>query len=127
MINLEGKRILVTGASSGIGKAFSEQAASLGASLILWGRNPERLAETFNSLEGSGHEYHAFDMTDYALAEQHIIKAVADGRKINGFVHSAGIEKTTPSRLQHPRFLRKCLKSMFLQPLKLPGYFPGKA
>jgi NAD(P)-dependent dehydrogenase (short-subunit alcohol dehydrogenase family) len=107
MINLEGKRILVTGASSGIGKVFSEQAASSGASLILWGRNQERLAETFNSLEGSGHEYQAFDMTNYALAEQHILKAVADGRKINGFVHSAGIERTTPLKASTPEVFKE--------------------
>lgn len=102
MINLEGKRILVTGASSGIGKAFSRQAASLGASLLLFGRNPERLEETYNSLDGSGHEYHAFDITDYIITEQYILQAVTDGRKINGFVHSAGIEKTTPIKASAP-------------------------
>ena len=102
MINLERKRILVTGASSGIGKAFSQQAASLGASLILFGRNAERLEETFNSLKGSGHEYHAFDITDYSRAEQIIMHSVAEGRKINGFVHSAGVEKTTPIKASTP-------------------------
>jgi NAD(P)-dependent dehydrogenase (short-subunit alcohol dehydrogenase family) len=96
MINLEGKRILVTGASSGIGKAFAVQAASLGATLMLWGRNLERLEETFNSLKGHGHEYSAFDITEYSKTEQNILASVSNGQKINGFVHCAGIEKTTP-------------------------------
>jgi NAD(P)-dependent dehydrogenase (short-subunit alcohol dehydrogenase family) len=107
MINLEGKRILVTGASSGIGKAFSVQAASLGASLILWGRNTEKLKETLISLKGSGHEYHAFDITDYSLAEYNITQSVANGRKINGFVHSAGIEKTTPLKASTPQVFKE--------------------
>jgi short-subunit dehydrogenase len=51
MISLIGKRILVTGASSGIGRVFAQQAASLGASLILLGRNYERLKSTYDSLE----------------------------------------------------------------------------
>jgi NAD(P)-dependent dehydrogenase (short-subunit alcohol dehydrogenase family) len=107
MINLEGKRILVTGASSGIGKAFAQQAASSGATLLLWGRNAERLKETYISLKGSGHEYHAFDITDYSLAEHNIVQLVADGRKINGFVHSAGIEKTTPIKASTPEVFKE--------------------
>jgi NAD(P)-dependent dehydrogenase (short-subunit alcohol dehydrogenase family) len=107
MIDLDGKRILVTGASSGIGKAFARQAASLGASLILWGRNTERLEETYNSLEGTGHEYLAFDITDYSRAEQNILLLVAEGKKINGFVHSAGIERTTPVKASTPEVFKE--------------------
>jgi NAD(P)-dependent dehydrogenase (short-subunit alcohol dehydrogenase family) len=107
MINLEGKRILVTGASSGIGRVFSKQAASLGASLILFGRNKERLKETFNSLQGTGHEYHIVDLTDYLQVEQIIRLTVADAGRINGFVHSAGIEKTTPVKASKPELFKE--------------------
>jgi NAD(P)-dependent dehydrogenase (short-subunit alcohol dehydrogenase family) len=107
MINLEGKRILITGASSGIGKAFAMQAASLGATIILWGRNIERLEETFKSLKGTGHEYNAFDITEYSKVEQNILKSVANGQKINGFVHCAGIEKTTPLKASTPAIFKE--------------------
>lgn len=107
MIDLSGKRILVTGASSGIGRAFSIQAASLGANLIISGRNEERLAETFEMLKGSGHQYHAFDITDYPLAEQIIRKSVEDGRRLNGFVHSAGIERTIPVKASTPKIFKE--------------------
>jgi NAD(P)-dependent dehydrogenase (short-subunit alcohol dehydrogenase family) len=107
MINLEGKRILVTGASSGIGKSFSIKAASLGASLILWGRNEERLRDTYFSLKSTGHCYESFDVTDYNLVEQNILNIVADGRKINGFVHSAGIEKTIPFKASSPKIFKE--------------------
>jgi len=95
MINLESKRILITGASSGIGRAVAQQAASLGASLILLGRNNERLKATYDSLQGTGHEYYSVDITDYTLVEEIIRSSVANAGFINGFVHCAGIEKTT--------------------------------
>jgi NAD(P)-dependent dehydrogenase (short-subunit alcohol dehydrogenase family) len=107
MINLQGKHILVTGASSGIGKAFAQKAAALGASLLLWGRNVEKLVETYNSLQGSGHEYLAFDITEYSKVEQNIRQSVANGQRINGFVHCAGIEKTTPIKASTPEIFKE--------------------
>ena len=96
MISLKGKRILVTGASSGIGRAVAQQAASLGASLILFGRNIERLKATSDSLQGVNHEYYSVVVTDFTKVDEIIRLSVASGGFINGFVHSAGIEKTTP-------------------------------
>ena len=50
--SLEGKTILVTGASSGIGRATAIECAKLGATLILTGRNVQNLHETLQTLEG---------------------------------------------------------------------------
>ena len=50
--SLEGKVILITGASSGIGRATAIECAKMGASLIITGRDEERLKETFAKLEG---------------------------------------------------------------------------
>jgi len=107
MISLENKRILVTGASSGIGRAVAQQAASLGASLILFGRNDERLKATYDSLEGAGHEYYSVDITDYTQVEEIIRSSVANAGFINGFVHSAGIEKTTPFKASTPKLFKQ--------------------
>ena len=46
--SLEGKKVLVTGASSGIGKSIAIECSKLGAHLTIVGRNQERLNETFN-------------------------------------------------------------------------------
>jgi len=107
MTNLNEKRILVTGASSGIGRAVSQQAANKGASLILFGRNIERLEETYHSLQGDGHEYHSIDVVDYPQFEQTIRLSVANAGSISGFVHCAGIENTTPLRASTPQFFKE--------------------
>lgn len=102
MSNLAGKRILITGASSGIGRAVAQLAASLGATLILFGRNSDRLSETYRSLAGDGHEYHSVDATDYSKVDAIIRAAVINNGPISGFVHSAGIEKTIPLKVSYP-------------------------
>ena len=50
--SLEGKTVLVTGASSGIGQETAIQCAKMGATVIITGRNVERLQNTFEKLEG---------------------------------------------------------------------------
>ena len=52
---LKGKTILVTGASSGIGRATAVECSKMGARVIVTGRNVERLSDTLYSLEGEGH------------------------------------------------------------------------
>ena len=52
--SLKGKTILVTGASSGIGRGIAIQCSKLGGNVLITGRNEERLKETFNLLEGEG-------------------------------------------------------------------------
>ena len=63
--NLTGKRILITGASSGIGKSIAIECSRMGAELILLGRNVERLTETLNLLaKGPNHVYYSFDFSE---------------------------------------------------------------
>lgn len=66
--SLNGKRILVTGASSGIGRATAIECAKAGAAVIINGRDNERLASTFSSLERveESHLMISGDLTDAA-------------------------------------------------------------
>ena len=53
--SLSGKNILITGASSGIGKATAIECSKMGATVMITGRNEQRLNETFDQLKGNGH------------------------------------------------------------------------
>lgn len=104
--SLEGKSILITGASSGIGKAVSILAASLGARCCINGRNIERLQETLDSLPGEGHVCLPGSL-DEKGAEEIVETAVSRLGPLHGFVHCAGIEKTLPFRVATLEDLRE--------------------
>ncbi|MCX6247529.1 MAG: SDR family NAD(P)-dependent oxidoreductase [Bacteroidetes bacterium] len=91
--DLNGKTVLVTGASSGIGKQTAITASKQGARLVITGRNAERLEETFKSLHGEGHLQLLADLTIQA----DIDRMVAQLPILNGLVHSTGISDMTPA------------------------------
>ena len=95
---LEGRKILITGASSGIGKAVAKRASELGAQCVINGRDETRLNTTRSELTGEGHKAIAMSLTPENCKEL-ITKAVALVGPFNGFVHCAGIEKTMPFRM----------------------------
>jgi len=84
--SLEGKNILVTGASSGIGQAIAIECAKMGANVIVTGRNEERLNETLNQLEGNGHQMIVADMS----VQEDINALVEQCPVLDGLVHNAG-------------------------------------
>lgn len=86
-MNLEGKSILVTGASSGIGRAVAIECSRLGASCILTGRNEDRLQETREAMEGSGHSCIPAEQTD----PEAVAALVEKLPKLDGVSHNAGI------------------------------------
>ena len=53
--SLKGKTILVTGASSGIGRAIAIECSKFGATLLITARNEERLNETLSQMKGTNH------------------------------------------------------------------------
>jgi len=87
--SLEGKTILITGASSGIGRGIAIECSKMGAKVIINGRNRERLDETFASLNGDNHLIIEADLSK----QEEIERLVSEIPEINGCVHSAGIPK----------------------------------
>ena len=90
--SMEGKNILVTGASSGIGQATAVQCSKLGAKVIVTARNEERLNETLSKMEGDGHEIVIAELTHQADLE----KLVDTIDNVNGVVLCAGKGLTSP-------------------------------
>lgn len=88
--SLEGKIILITGASSGIGKAVAQECAAAGATCIVSARNEDRLSATLNSLNGEGHKYLLADLS-YSENIEAIVEQLP---KLDGVVSCAGIVET---------------------------------
>ena len=84
--SLKGKVILVTGASSGIGRATAIECSKMGAKLVITARDEERLKETISLLEGEGHQYIVADLS----IEEEIDKLVSIIPILNGVVNNAG-------------------------------------
>lgn len=99
--SLEGRQILVTGASSGIGEAAARLCAQMGARVIACGRNVERLEAVVAGLAGSGHQTIVGDLTDPA-ARQALVEAVP---QLDGCVFSAGVAALAPMRMASQRHL----------------------
>ena len=83
--SLQGKNILVTGASSGIGRAIAVACAHMGATVFANGRNQQRLSDTLSQLEGDGHAAVAGDLTGDVKA------LVGSLPRLEGVVHCAGM------------------------------------
>jgi NADP-dependent 3-hydroxy acid dehydrogenase YdfG len=92
--SLEGKTILVTGASSNIGKQIAIRCSEMGAKLVIIGRNEERLKETIDSLVPSDHQQVVFDIEN----RQDMPAMVNQLPCLDGVVLCAGIYDTTVVR-----------------------------
>ena len=90
--SLNGKTVLITGASSGIGQATAIECSRMGAKVIITGRNPERLQQTFDQLEGEGHFQIIADLND----EEAILRLADECPIIDGLVNNAGRGKSKP-------------------------------
>lgn len=87
--SLEGKTILITGASSGIGRGTAIECSRMGSQVVLIGRNLERLQETLSQMEGEGHVVLAGDLT----VEAELNSVIEQMPVLNGVVHCAGISQ----------------------------------
>jgi NAD(P)-dependent dehydrogenase (short-subunit alcohol dehydrogenase family) len=112
---LDGKTILITGASSGIGQATAIECSKLGAKLMITARNEERLNETFNLLEGEGHQKIIADLT----LREDINKLVDSISQLDGLVNNAGINKILPIKFINENDLGNVLKINTLAPVFL--------
>ena len=113
--SLEGKRVLVTGASSGIGKAVAQECARCGAQLVLTARNEERLKATLDSLEGKGHSMVIADLTN----NEELQALVGQLESIDGVVLCAGINDKSLIKFLNQEHVEKMLATNFTSPVYL--------
>jgi NAD(P)-dependent dehydrogenase (short-subunit alcohol dehydrogenase family) len=104
-MDLTGRRVLVTGASSGIGRAAARKLAGLGATVIASARDPVRLAATVESLAGSGHESVGFDLSAIDAIAPFVQKLASERGALAGIAHCAGIQIGKPVRVTDQAFM----------------------
>ena len=103
--SLASKTVLVTGASSGIGRGVAIACAQMGAAVILNGRNRERLEETLSMMEGTNHTIMVADLS----SQEKLESLSASVPELQGWVNSAGIPKI--SSIKH--FDRENVEDIF--------------
>jgi len=107
---LTGRHILVTGASTGIGRATALILAKLGARLTVAGRNQDRLASLLRELEGADHRSTAFDLAAIDEIPDWMKSIAADGRPLHGVAHCAGIQTLRPIRIFNEEFFDEIMR-----------------
>lgn len=122
-MDLSGKNILVTGASSGIGKGIAIYLSKLGANIIMAARNDEKLKETNNELAPGNHSYYLIDLNNLNDIEGMLDNICSDGRKLNGIVHSAGISRTIPIQYLKLDDLKSIMSINFYSFVELVKHF----
>lgn len=109
---LQGKIILVTGASSGIGRGIAVACSNMGARIILTARNLERLQETCSLMEGEGHQIILADLTNEADRNRLVSKLPP----LDGLVQCAGVMNRVPGKL----IGKQDIDSVFLPNVEAP-------
>ena len=98
-MDLTGKRILVTGATGGMGNETAIQLSKLGANIVICGRNEEKLQKVYEMLEGTGHAKYILDLKEINSIEGVIKNMVHECGMFHGFAHCAGIAPMRPLKM----------------------------
>lgn len=120
---LDGRTVLVTGASSGLGRAISVLISRLGGRVVLVARNPERLEETRSLMQAGEHRIEPFDLTQLDDIPRWMKQLTAEVGPLDGLVHSAGLHVTLPLRVLKPSRLDELMKVNVLAAMALTKGF----
>lgn len=116
--SIEGKTILVTGASSGIGKQTAIECSRMGANVIITARNEERLNTTLNTLSSDNGQKHQMIIAN--LANEEGINSLVDQLPtLDGVSLNAGIVKTLPVKFINSKDLEQVLNTNMIGPILL--------
>lgn len=120
--SLPDQRILITGASSGIGRATAQLCAEAGAQVFLLARNQARLEKTMQALPGNGHQLASLDITDSLALQEVLAFRQKEWGGFDGLVHAAGITQTKPFKYLKEEDLEELFSLNVKAPLNLTRF-----
>jgi NAD(P)-dependent dehydrogenase (short-subunit alcohol dehydrogenase family) len=123
---LNKKLVIITGASSGIGRSCAITCSQHGASCVLIGRNPDKLKAVLAELKEGDHSFYSVDLTHYDELEKLITTIVDRSGKISGFIHSAGAEITLPLKAMTPAAYERLFSINVISGFELVKYIVSK-
>ena len=122
-----GHKVLVTGASSGIGRCLAIELSKQGNKVVLCGRDEERLKETMDQMDsGNGHICIPFDLNRFEAYSELFDVAVGDGQKLDGLVHCAGIATSTPVRIINAKAVLDIINTNYVSFMCLVSMYAKK-
>jgi len=98
-IDFEGRVVLVTGASSGLGRAIAVQLSHSGARVALMGRRLDALEQTLEQLAGEGHRLYPYDLQASEGIPEQVKTAARQMGSLDALVHAAGVHVTQPIKM----------------------------
>ncbi len=126
IFDFSGKTILITGASSGIGRQAAISLSKLGARTVLIARREEQLKETLGMLSGEGHICKPFDLAELDNIEALVSEIVAETGKLDGMAFCAGVAPTLPSKVTTPKVLTETMQINFFSFFEMTRHFIKK-
>lgn len=127
MICLKNKNIIITGASSGIGQSTSILCSKLGARVLLIGRREEKLKEVISEMnDPSNQSYLVGDITYHDEFELNFKEKLKSFGKVDGIVHSAGIEMTRPLKMLKTKSLNEVMQLNLFSPINITRILSGR-
>lgn len=110
LLDFTGKKILVVGASSGIGRNTAILVNKLGAEVILISRNSEKLKDTYYQLSGENNRYYLYDLSNIEGIEELSKVVVKENGAFNGIAYCAGKRVMKPLNMLKNNFLHDIMK-----------------
>lgn len=126
MTDFSGKRIIIIGASSGIGRQASIQLSQRGAKTILVARREEKLLEVIHELEGDGHVFLTADMGDVGSVEPLFREIKEKYGPLDGMLYTAGMTATSPLSMLKPEKMQRVMTVHFFSFVEAVRQFSKK-
>jgi NAD(P)-dependent dehydrogenase (short-subunit alcohol dehydrogenase family) len=108
LFRLDGKVVIVTGASSGLGVAFAHCFAEAGADVVLGARRVDKLERVADSVRSTGRRVHtvATDVADPEQCQRLVDEAMAKFGRVDVLVNNAGVGTAVPATRETPEEFR---------------------